>query len=308
MQPILQANTRYLAHCGVETDLIFNHGIDLPHFSLFRQLETDTGRARLRGYAHRQIEIATQAGMGAVIETATWMANLRRAAPLEYDAAALNRINAAAVALLCDATENAPCPVVVSGNIGPSDDAYAPHDQLSPTTARAYHQPQIDALAGVDLIGAYTLAYPAEAAGMAEAARIAGLPIMLAFTVETDGRLPDGTPLQDAIRQCDDATGGYPEYYMINCAHPDHFRHILDGAPWQTRLKGLVVNASRCSHAELDNATALDEGNPSELGQQLAHLAQAHPALQVFGGCCGTDARHLTEMATSLSAQAPPAR
>jgi len=304
MKPILRGGCRYLSHTGVETDLIFNRGIDLPNFSLFPKLETEEGRALLRSYAEAQISIAAENGLGAMLETATWMANADRAAPLGYDSMALDRVNRAAAALLADLRETSCAHVLISGQVGPRDDAYAPAEQMDPETARAYHAPQIRSLAqaGADMVGGFTLAYVSEAAGIAAAAREAGIPVAISFTVETDGNLPDGTALADAIRTCDRLTDACPAYYLLNCAHPEHFEKVLYEAVGTGRFKGMVVNASRCSHAELDAAEELDAGNPPELGGQLKDIARAHPSLQVFGGCCGTDARHLREIARSLAA------
>ena len=301
MTALLNADLRYLTHVGAETDIIFNRGIDLPEFSLYPFLETENGRALITEYAKAQIAIAAQAGLGTILETATWMANVDRAAALNYDGPALDRINAAAVSLLREASRDAQTPVLISGNLGPRSDAYAPTEQMNADDAAAYHSRQIASLREADLISAYTLPYVAEAIGIARAAQGADMPVVISFTVETDGRLPDGTTLRDAIAQCDAATDAAPLHYMLNCAHPDHFAQMLADGPAMPRLKGVVVNASRCSHAELDEAETLDDGNPAELGQQLATIAAAHSALQVFGGCCGTDARHLHEIATAIA-------
>ncbi|QIE46595.1 homocysteine S-methyltransferase [Pseudohalocynthiibacter aestuariivivens] len=303
MPPLLRPELLYLSYVGIETDLIFNHGIDLPEFSLYPKVETEDGRALLRRYAKAQIAIATANGMGAILETPTWMANTDRAAALGYDAEALDRINAKAVTLLREDRTASEHHVLISGNIGPRDDAYAPSEQMDADTACAYHTRQINALRGVDMIGAFTLAYVAEAIGIARAAQAAETPVVLSFTVETDGRLPDGMALCDAMAACDDATDGSAAFYMINCAHPEHFAHVLDGGAWQQRLGGIVANASRCSHAELDAATKLDAGDPKALGVQIAALSSDHRNLRVFGGCCGTDARHLNAIATALSAE-----
>ena len=85
-------------------------------------------------------------------------------------------------------------------------------------------------------------------------------------TVETDGRLPSGQPLHAAIEYVDSRTDGYASYFMVNCAHPSHFEAVLEpGSPWTDRVMGLRANASRLSHAELDEAEELDTGNPEEL-------------------------------------------
>jgi S-methylmethionine-dependent homocysteine/selenocysteine methylase len=142
------------------------------------------------------------------------------------------------------------------------------------------------------------MTYANEATGIVLAAKAAGIPVAISFTVETDGRLPSRQPLGDAIAEVEAATGGYASYFMINCAHPDHFDGAIDGkAPWAQRILGVRANASRRSHAELDEATELDDGNPEELAGQYRQLARALPRLRVFGGCCGTDHRHVAAIA-----------
>ena len=167
---------------------------------------------------------------------------------------------------------------------------------MTPGAAEAYHAPQIAAFAeaGADLVTAMTLNYVEEAVGVARAATAHAMPVVIAFTLETDGRLPTGQSLGDAITAVDAATGGAPAYYMINCAHPSHFAHVLpEDAPWLERLRGLRANASTRSHAELDQAPDLDDGDPDALGQDYARLRRHLPGLTVLGGCCGTDHRHV---------------
>ena len=295
----------FLAYVGMETDLIFTHGMDLPGFASYPLLETEDGRALLRGYMRDLIALGRRAGTGVILESPTWVANRDRGAAIGYAPDALAKLNKAAIALMAEVrAEHGDLPTVISANIGPRDDAYAPADQMSADEAERYHSEQIATLTGteVDVISGYTLAYPAEATGIVRATRAHGLPVVIAFTVETDGLLPTGARLQDAIAEVDAATDGYAAYFMINCAHPDHFNAVLDGDAWMGRVQGIVANASRCSHAELDEAEELDDGNPSELGQQLADLRQRFPQLRVLGGCCGTDMRHMTEIAKAASA------
>ena len=124
------------------------------------------------------------------------------------------------------------------------------------------------------------------------------MPVAISFTVETDGRLPTGQALGDAIAQVDAATASYPAYYMLNCAHPSHFEETLAAlGPRVGRIRGLRANASAKSHAELNESTELDAGDPEELGRAHARLKESHPQLNVFGGCCGTDARHVGTIA-----------
>ena len=299
-----QMNAKFLAYAGMETDLIFSKGIDLPGFASYPLLETEEGRAILKGYFRDLIEVARAAGVGTILEGPTWVANRDRGAAIGYEVDQLRELNIQAVALMAEARrEFGDLPTVLSANIGPRDDAYAPRDRMSAQEAEVYHAEQMAALAetDVDLISGYTIAYPAEAIGIVRAARRFNLPVIISFTIETNGHLPTDASLGSAIVEVDAETENYASYFMINCAHPDHFTSSLSSEPWMDRLKGIVANASRCSHAELDDAKELDAGDPIELGNQLAAFSKKFPQINVLGGCCGTDMRHMSRIAEGIS-------
>ncbi len=292
----------FLAYTGMETDLIFNKGVELQGFASYPLMETAEGRELLKGYLKDLIALGSETDTGVILESPTWVANRDRGAVIGYSPNELKRLNQDAIAMMAALrAESDHAPTVISANIGPREDAYAPEAQMSPEEAEHYHTEQLSVLAetDVDVISGYTLAYPSEAIGIVRAARRFGLPVVIAFTVETDGRLPTGASLQEAISQVDDATDSYVAYFMINCAHPEHFSSVLENAPWMQRIKGIIANASRCSHAELDEAEELDDGNPTELGRQLSDIRRRFPHIQVLGGCCGTDMRHMKEIATA---------
>ena len=241
----------------METVLVFHRGMELPCFASFPLLDTPEGTEELRRYYDPYVQLARDRGLAAVFDTPTWRANADWGAKLGYGADDLAAVNRKAVALLEQVRKAAPAPVVISGCLGPRDDAYRPGALMSADEAERYHRPQIATLAdtAADLITALTLAYPDEAIGIVRAARREDMPVVIAFTVETDGRLPDGTALGAAIERVDAETDGETAYFMINCAHPEHFAHALtDGKPWVGRLGGLRANASRKSHAELDES------------------------------------------------------
>jgi S-methylmethionine-dependent homocysteine/selenocysteine methylase len=289
----------HLTDGGVETCLIFDDGLDLPDFASYPLLADPAGRRALEQYFEQYIAIAERDGVGIVLETPTWRANPDWAARLGDGLDVLEAANRDAVGLLVELRgrhERAGIPIVISGCIGPRGDGYQPGELMDVDQARAYHAVQIRTFAETeaDLVTAITMNYPAEAIGIVEAARAAGMPVVISFTVETDGRLPTGGSLGDAITAVDAATGSYPAYYMINCAHPSHFAEVLSGdASWTKRVRGLRANASRLSHAELDEATELDTGDPEELAGLYAGLRQHQPQLTVLGGCCGTNHRHV---------------
>ena len=300
----------WLADGGLETDMIFHEGFDLPEFASFPLLADDRGRARLATYFGRFIDSAEALGAGFLLDTATWRASHGWGDKLGLTAEAIDAVNREAVAFaraLCAQRGGRP-DIIVNGVIGPFGDAYAPDRVLTAPEALAYHMPQVAALAGAgaEMISAMTMTSADEATGIAEAARQAGLPVSLSFTVETDGRLVTGQPLGEAIEAVDRATAGYPAWFMVNCAHPEHFAQMLRG-DWVGRIAGVRANASRMSHAELDNASELDAGDVADLAHQYRGLQSLLPNLKVIGGCCGTDHRHVHAIALALHGHPPAA-
>ena len=293
---------------GLETDMIFHHDVELPHFAAFPLLDSDRGRALLTGYYDGYAAIARRAGAGLVLESPTWRASPGWGARLGYSPAELARVNVGAIALLArlrDRYAASLAEIVLSGMVGPQEDGYQPGRSPSPDEAAAYHRPQIEAFAtaGADMVSALTLTGTGEAIGIVQAARAAGLPVTISFTVETDGRLPSGDTLEAAIGEVDRASAMAPAYYLVNCAHPDHFAAVLaGGGAWVDRVRGIRANASRKSHAELDAATELDAGDPAELGRDYRDLRRRLPRLVVLGGCCGTDDRHVAAIAAACLA------
>ncbi|WP_375550860.1 homocysteine S-methyltransferase family protein [Rhodophyticola porphyridii] len=293
---------QFLTDSGLETTLIFDNGLDLPCFASYPLLDSVSGRQTLRAYFERHLSIAADNSTGFVLEAPTWRASRDWGAQLGHSASDLERFNGAAIALLADirGTAGAISPIVISGNIGPRGDGYRPDTAMSADEAEAYHAEQIKwfAATAADMVSAFTLSTVNEGVGVIRAASAAGIPSVVSYTTETDGRLPDGTPLGEAIEQTDMATAGAAAYFMVNCAHPDHFRAALETeATWLKRVWGVRANASRLSHAELDEAEELDPGNPAELGRDYARLKQMLPNLRVYGGCCGTDHRHVEAIA-----------
>jgi S-methylmethionine-dependent homocysteine/selenocysteine methylase len=297
----------FLTDGGIETTLIFHEGLELPDFAAFHLLKSEAGRAALRRYFQTYADLAERFGAGLILESATWRASRDWAAKLGYDAAALAEANREAVAMLeeiRDAFERSGRKAVISGAIGPRGDGYQPDRLMSEAEAEDYHGEQIGTFArtAADMVCAITMNYAEEAVGIARAARKAGIPVALSFTVETDGNLPTGQTLEDAIAQVERATAGHPSYYGVNCAHPDHFAPALaKGGGVVSRIRGVRANASRMSHAELNESPTLDAGDPAELGRQYAELKRRLPQLNVMGGCCGTDHRHVEQIAAACA-------
>lgn len=296
----------FLTDTGLETTLIFHDGFELPYFAAMTLLRDEAGRLALDRYFLEHARVAAQAGTGFILESATWRASSDWGGLLGYDRAALAAANRLAVERLLDLRDQLgiEADVVVSGCLGPRGDGYDGTTRMKPNEARDYHAEQVQTLAATDadMVHAMTITYPDEAVGVVLAAAVAEIPVAVSFTVETDGALPDGTALGAAIERVDDATGGTAAYYGVNCAHPTHFADLLDpAAAWAPRLRALRANASRKSHAELDEAASLDAGDPEDLGAHYAALHNSLPSLTVLGGCCGTDVRHLRAIAAALS-------
>ena len=297
----------FLTDGGIETTLIFHEGLELPDFAAFHLLKTDEGAEALRRYFRTYAAIAERFGAGLILESATWRASADWGAKLGYGREALAEANRGAIRLLEEIRATSGrrgTKLVISGAIGPRGDGYSPDRIMSEAEAEDYHAEEIETFArtAADMVCAITMNYAEEAVGIARAARRAGLPVALSFTVETDGNLPTGQTLEDAIAQVESASARYPSYYAINCAHPDHFAPALaKGGACVERIRGLRANASRMSHAELNESPTLDAGDPAELGRQYAELKRRLPRLNVMGGCCGTDHRHVEQIAAACA-------
>jgi S-methylmethionine-dependent homocysteine/selenocysteine methylase len=295
---------------GIETSLIFDAGLDLPHFAAFPLVEHAAGRSALEHYYEPYLDVAAHAGFGFVLESPTWRASPDWASRLGYSKAGLARANGHAIRLMHELRrrhEARTTPVLVSGCVGPRGDGYIAGEQMPVDAAQTYHAEQVAVLAdaGCDLVSAITMTNVPEAVGVARAAMECGVPSVISFTVETDGRLPSGDTLEHAITAVDALTASAPVYYMINCAHPTHFDAVLDaGGPWVDRLGGLRANASCKSHQELNEAPDLDRGDPLALGEAYGSLTARLPGLRVLGGCCGTDHRHVAAIASAIRRRA----
>jgi homocysteine S-methyltransferase len=295
-----QSERLFLTDGGLETSLVFLEGEDLPLFAAFALLRTSAGREKLKAYFRPYAELAVKSRAGFILESATWRANPDWAAQLGYSDVALDAANREAIEMLqelADEYRTAESPFLISGCIGPRGDGYVVDKLMTTEEARRYHarQIQVFAEAGADMVTALTMTNVEEATGIALAALETGRPSVISFTVETDGHLPSGMPLGDAIQAVDTATDTGPAYYMVNCAHPIHFAEVLEaGGNWVKRIGGIRANASKLSHAELEASEELDIGNPQDLAARYRAILDAMPWVRVVGGCCGTDHRHIS--------------
>src|SRR4051812_19024543 len=251
---------------GLETDLIFNRGVALPEFAALVLLDDARGMRAIGDYYEGFFDIARERGAGFILDTPTWRANRDWGERLGYDQARLASANKRWVEVAAELRETwarAGLPIVLNGTVGPRGDGYVPGKQMSSDEAAAYHGEQIATFSEtpVEMVTVLTVNYAAEAVGVARAAAEHGFPPVISFTVETDGRLPTGQPLAEAVDQVDAETDGAPAYFMVNCAHPTHFEDVLEPDACRERIRGVRANASSLSHAELDEADELDTGD-----------------------------------------------
>lgn len=306
--PFPSPSTLVVTDAGLETWLVFDRSVDLPAFAAYPLAATAEGRALLTEYYEHYAAIAADIGAACLLEAPTWRANPDWAATLGHDRAELADLIAAAVAVP-DALRRGwagPAPFLIGGAVGPRGDGYRIDAAMSAAEASDYHSFQIGVFAEtpVDVVTAMTICYAEEAVGIVQAAERAALPVVISFTVETDGRLPSGMSIGEAIEATDAATDRYASHFMLNCAHPAHFHEVLDpAAPWISRLRGIRANASMLSHAELDEMEVLDAGDPTDLAARYAALGSVLPDLHIVGGCCGTDHRHVEPIARAVVAQ-----
>ncbi len=293
---------------GLETTLIFHKDTDLPHFAAFNLIDKPQHQKTLFNYYTEYLDLAVRYGTGFILESCTWRANRDWGYKLGYKEAELRELNRLAILQLESLRtkyEKFVDPILISGCVGPRSDGYTVNNKMNADDARDYHDPQISTFkaAGVDVVTALTMNYVDEALGIVKSAMANGVPVVISFTAETDGKLPGGESLEDAITFVDGETDSYPSYYMINCAHPSHFAHSLGSGA--NRIMGIRANASCKSHAELDEAEELDAGDKPELASWYHKLRSKLPNLQIYGGCCGTDASHMEAICRRVLRKAP---
>ena len=291
---------------GLETDLIFNHNIELEHFAAFPLVENKAQKNVLKNYYKDYLELAKTYQTGFILESPTWRANLDWGNELGYSEAQLIEVNKEAIALMKELKgqyEKDLSEIHISGQIGPKGDGYVVGGTMSSDEAAKYHNLQVEAFnsAGADMVTAITMTYIDEALGVVLSAQHHKIPVVISFTIELDGNLPSGEGLKEAIEAIDSKTNSYASYYMINCAHPTHFLDILkDDGKWKNRIKGIRANASTMSHEELDECEELDTGDKQLLSQGYEELNKLLPNLKIIGGCCGTDHTHIAHICNHI--------
>ncbi len=290
---------------GFETWLQYIDGFELRHFCAFELLDDERGRACLTDYHRKLIEAAVENGFGVINEGLHYRASRDWGDLIGFSREALAEINVRGIEFYRDLAReyhSDRTPMIIGGCIGPQGDAYGTGRTPDAAEAEDYHSEQIIVLrdAGADLVSAWTFSSVEEAIGFARAAKAAGIPSVISFILK--GRtLRDGATLEAAVTRIDAATDGAPAYYAVNCAHPTEFGPGLTDGDWTRRLGGFMPNAVAMELLSLCRLGHLEDGDPEELGGQMATLSRRFPHVNVWGGCCGTDARHIGQITRQVS-------
>lgn len=289
----------YLAEGGQETEINYKFGHELPHFAMFTLLDKPEAVADMRGMYQRYLDAAARNGFNALVGGLDYRASPDWGALLGYSADGLAEMQHRAVQFLRDVAkpyESQIDEILIVGTVGPRGDAYSLNKTITAEEAEDYHSVQIQTLleTKVDIIGALTFNSVPEAIGVARAAKAHDMPCSVSFTLDHNHRLKSGPSLREAIETVDAEAGdARPDYYGINCSHPLEFEPALEPGDWIKRIRSLRPNAVSMEKTQLCQLGHLESGNPEELGQQMAALAERYPHIDIWGGCCGTWEDHL---------------
>jgi S-methylmethionine-dependent homocysteine/selenocysteine methylase len=286
---------------GFETWMQFVDGFKLRHFCGFELLNDARGLSCLKDYHRKVVEAAVANGFGVINEGLHYRASRDWGDLIGFSREALVEINHRGIEFYRDFAreyESPDTPMRVGGVVGPRGDAYNVGRMPDAAEAEDYHAEQIRMFrdAGADHVTAMTFSSVEEAIGVARAAKSADMPVVVSFLVARGGRLKGGETLQEAISRVDSASGNAPAYFMINCTHPTEFEPGLVPGDWIMRLGGFMPNAVAMETVDLCKLGHLEDGDPVELGAQMSTLARRFPHINVWGGCCGTDSRHIGEI------------
>ncbi|MEM7195060.1 MAG: homocysteine S-methyltransferase family protein [Pseudomonadota bacterium] len=296
----------YITEAGIETEIMYKWGYELPHFAMFPLLDNAEAAETIRSMYRRYLDVVARYGHNALIGGFDYRASPDWGTKLGYSAASLADANIASIEFLRDVASEYDHQIpnaLFAGYIGPRGDAYLGKGGMDRTEAMDYHSVQLSTLktAKVDLAWAVTLNNPIEAIGICEAARAIGLPVAISFSLDSAHCLNTGISLAEAIRQVDLETKGYPEFFSLNCSHPVEFNPALTGDSWTRRLRSIRPNAAKMDKISLCKLGHLEEGDPIELGTMMADVQTRYPHLDIWGGCCGTCEVHLEEIISRLA-------
>jgi homocysteine S-methyltransferase len=297
----------YLTEGGFETELMYLHGFELPCFAAFHLLDSTKGYQAVRDLYARVCDVAAAESTGLLLGWLNYRASPDWGAKLGLSPEALRAATLRSIAMLADLRKSYAGQVphfAISDAIGPRGDAYGTGGAITEAEAEDYHSVQLETLkhSDVDVIWAATQNNVPEVIGMARAARALGLEIAVAWSLNAESRLSSGPTLAEAITRTDAAVPGVVAWHSLTCSHPLEFTPALTPGPWTDRLRCIRPNAAAMDKIALCKLGHLEDGDPVELGRQMGDVARRYPAMDIWGGCCGTDHRHLSEIVRNVQA------
>ncbi|MCH9663117.1 MAG: homocysteine S-methyltransferase family protein [Gammaproteobacteria bacterium] len=297
----------FLTEGGSETEIMYRHGFELPEFAMFPLLDNPKAVTIMRDMYCAQLDVAAEYGLSFLLTGLDYRASPDWGGKLGYSPQSLADANIAAIHFLRDIAKDYKGQIprlLIGGILGPRGDAYNLNASITTESAEDYHAVQLETLktAGVDFASALTFNNVPEAVGAARAAAKIGVSLSISLTLDNTYCLKSGPSLAEAITAIDEQTGAdAPDFYLLNCSHPVEYEPALGEGDWIKRLRGVRPNASKMEKIALCKLGHLEDGNPVELGRQLADLSIRYTHMDIFGGCCGTGDLHLREIAIALS-------
>jgi len=295
----------YLTEGGTETELMYKHGFELPHFAMFPLLENPEATSRMKEMFRSYLEVAAKHKTYALMGGLDYRASPDWGKLLGYSPEGLAEANLQSIEFLREIAKEYTSEIpgiLIQGLIGPRGDAYQRNTTITENEAEDYHSVQLETLrkSNVDLALAITFNNIPESVGVARAAAKIGVPLAISLSLDSTSKLNSGPTLVEAITTIDKETDQSPEFYLINCSHPVEYEPAIEPGDWISRVRGVRPNASKMEKLALCKIGHLEEGNPVELGQLCGDLAGRYPHMDIWGGCCGTWNNHLDEIAKNV--------
>jgi S-methylmethionine-dependent homocysteine/selenocysteine methylase len=305
--PLQREGQLFLTDGGIETEIMYKWGFELPHFAMYPLLDNPDAMSAVRAMYRRYLDVVAKHRLSALMGGLDYRASPDWGALLGYSPEALAEANLRSIAFLrelADEYADDIPQILIAGYVGPRGDAYQTNRTITAAEAEDYHAVQLATLkaADVDLAWALTFNNIPEAIGVARAAARIGVPLAISFTLDTTSRLSSGPSLARAVETVETETDGAPAFYSLNCSHPVEFEPALTPGGWTERVRGFRPNASRMDKIALCKLGHLEEGDPVELGRLMGTLARRYPHMDVWGGCCGTGDVHLDQIARNVGA------
>ncbi len=303
--PEQQAGRYFITEGGIETEIMYKWGFEMPHFAMFPLLDNPQAAAAIKGMYRRYLDVVAKYKQSALIGGFDYRASPDWGNLLGYSASALRDANLQSIQFLRDVAEEYKSDIdqaLFSGCVGPRGDAYQTKNTMDRYQAAEYHAIQLETLklANVDLAWALTFGDPEEAIGVCMAAESLDIPLAVSFSLDSSHHLNTGGSFSKAVEYVDEQTNNFPEFYSLNCSHPDEFNPAIKQGKWINRVRCFRPNATKMDKISLCKLGHLEEGDPVELGYQMSDLHSRFPHIDIWGGCCGTCDTHLEQIVSHL--------